>query len=231
MADRHPDLAALPAPARRTGACVPRCLARGRQTGPSPSNRRESSELSLRVCEEIALARRRRPGGSSPRLPKRSPDGLVGACSRLRAGFVWVARDLSPGCGDRVLCRQPIFSQTLRPPADCSSLAVTYPTQVKEVLRHFAELAKVAGADRGAGPCVRLRPAVRGPVPRPACRAVRLVQVIEPAERRGHAERRAAHRWVVVERAAAPPPVGVGDAAAPSMAPKATRLAGSRECR
>ena len=41
-----------------------------------------------------------------------------------------------------------------------------------------------------------LRPAVRCPVPRPAGRAVRLVQVIEPAERQGHGERRAAERWL-----------------------------------
>ncbi len=44
-----------------------------------------------------SLFTRRRSGGSRLRLPKRSPEGLRVVFSRLRAGFVWVARDLSPG--------------------------------------------------------------------------------------------------------------------------------------
>ena len=53
----------------------------------------------LMSFEKPAWACRHRSGGSSLRLPTRSPDGLVGASSRFRAGLVWVARDLSPGRG------------------------------------------------------------------------------------------------------------------------------------
>ena len=67
-----------------------------------------------RACEEIAWARQREPGGSSLRLPKRSPEGLQGVCSRRRAGFVLVARDLSPRRGDRASYRHRILSQARR---------------------------------------------------------------------------------------------------------------------